>query len=117
MRPARLPTVLIVDPIAASRFTMWRLLSRSFGVLEAEDARHACEWLDCRKSIDALIVRKELPDAHGNELHLEFRGRHVADGGVAAAAVVEDLDEFEDRLSRVGLGREATRVDAPASQV
>ena len=49
---ARLPIVLVVDPVAASRQTMWRLLSRSFGVLEAPDARRAREWLTCRPSID-----------------------------------------------------------------
>jgi hypothetical protein len=35
---ARFPIVLVVDPVAASRFMMWRLLNGSFGVLEAEDA-------------------------------------------------------------------------------
>jgi response regulator RpfG family c-di-GMP phosphodiesterase len=63
----RLPIVLVVDPVAASRQTMWRLLSRSFGVLEAPDARRARDWLTCRPTIDALVVQRELPDADGGE--------------------------------------------------
>jgi response regulator RpfG family c-di-GMP phosphodiesterase len=61
----RLPIVLVVDPVAASRQTMWRLLSRSFGVLEAPDARRAYDRLACRPDIDALVVQRELPDADG----------------------------------------------------
>ena len=38
---SRLPIVLVVDPETPSRFTMWRLLSRSFGVLEA---RVVSQW-------------------------------------------------------------------------
>ena len=64
---ARLPIVLVVDPVAASRHTIWRMLSRSFGVLEASDARHARDWLTCRPNIDALVVQRELPDADGGE--------------------------------------------------
>ena len=63
----RLPIVLVVDPVAASRHTMWRLLSRSFGVLEAPDARRARDWLTSRPNIDALVVQRELPDADGGE--------------------------------------------------
>ena len=65
--PARLPIVLVVDPVVASRHTMWRLLSRSFGVLEAPDALRARDWLDCRPNIDALVVQTELPDTCGSE--------------------------------------------------
>jgi response regulator RpfG family c-di-GMP phosphodiesterase len=64
---ARLPIVLVVDPVVASRHTMWRLLSRSFGVLEAPDARRASDWLACRPNIDALVVQRELPDTYGSE--------------------------------------------------
>jgi CheY-like chemotaxis protein len=63
----RLPLVLVVDPVAASRHMVWRVLSRSFGVLEAPDARRARDWLTDRADIDALIVQRELPDAHGTE--------------------------------------------------
>jgi hypothetical protein len=62
----RLPIVLVVDPVAASRQSMWRLLSRSFGVLEAPDARGARDWLTRRPGIDALVVQRELPDADGS---------------------------------------------------
>jgi DNA-binding response OmpR family regulator len=44
------------------------VLSRSFGVLEAPDARRARDWLTDRTDIDALIVQRELPDAHGSDL-------------------------------------------------
>lgn len=63
----RLPIVLVVDPVAEARFTMWRLLGRRFGVLEAADARAASEWLACRPDIDALVVQRMLPDANGGE--------------------------------------------------
>jgi CheY-like chemotaxis protein len=63
----RLPIVLVVDPVAASRHMVWRVLSRSFGVLEAPDARRACDWLTDRADIDALVVQRELPDADGGE--------------------------------------------------
>jgi DNA-binding NtrC family response regulator len=64
----KLPIVLVVDPVAASRHMVWRTLSRSFGVLEAPDARRAREWLTERPDIGALVVQRELPDAHGSEL-------------------------------------------------
>jgi CheY-like chemotaxis protein len=63
----RLPIVLVVDPVAASRLVVWRVLSRSFGVLEAPDARRAWDRLDGRPDIDALVVQRELPHAHGSE--------------------------------------------------
>jgi hypothetical protein len=65
---ARLPIVLVVDPVVASRFTMWRMLSRSFGVLEAPDARGALDLLAFRRDVDALVVQQELPDARGSDL-------------------------------------------------
>ena len=64
----RLPIVLVVDPVAASRHTMWRLLSRTVGVLEAPDAKRAREWLTFRPDIDAMVVQRELPDADASEL-------------------------------------------------
>src|SRR5271166_4578074 len=75
---SRLPILLVVDPVAASRQAMWRLLSRSFGVLEAPDARRAHEWLACRPGIDALIVQRELPDADGAELVLDLVAARAA---------------------------------------
>jgi response regulator RpfG family c-di-GMP phosphodiesterase len=65
---ARLPVVLVVDPMTVSRFTMWRLLSQSLGVLEAPTARRASEWLDCRPDIGALVVQTMLPDGDGEGL-------------------------------------------------
>jgi response regulator RpfG family c-di-GMP phosphodiesterase len=68
VRVERLPIVLVVDPLPDARFTMWRLLGRRFGVLEAADARAAREWIACRPDIDALVVQRTLPDTDGNEL-------------------------------------------------
>jgi response regulator RpfG family c-di-GMP phosphodiesterase len=69
---ARLPLVLVVDPVAASRQAMWRLLSHSFGVLEAADARSANGWLTSRPDIDAMVVQRELPDADGGDFVLDL---------------------------------------------
>jgi response regulator RpfG family c-di-GMP phosphodiesterase len=69
---ARLPLVLVVDPVASSRQVMWRLLSRSFGVLEAPDAKRAQGWLSSRPDIDAMVVQRELPDADGGDLVLDL---------------------------------------------
>jgi response regulator RpfG family c-di-GMP phosphodiesterase len=82
---ARLPIVLVVDPVAASRHTMWRLLSRSFGVLEAPDARCAQGWLECRPDIDAMVVQRELPDADGGDFVLDLVS---AQASVAARVVL-----------------------------
>jgi hypothetical protein len=64
----RRPIVLLVDPLAAARFTLWRLLGPRFGVLEAASARKAREWLSVRADIDALVVYRELPDGDSEEL-------------------------------------------------
>ena len=81
---ARLPLVLVVDPVAASRQKMWRLLSRSFGVLEAPDARRAYELLASRPDIDALIVQRDLPDGDGGDFVLDL----VSVGAEVASRVV-----------------------------
>jgi hypothetical protein len=110
---ARLPIVLVVDPIATSRFTMWRLLNRSFGVLEAEDARRACEWLDCRQSIDALVVQKELPDAHGGDLLNRLLAARVA--AASRGILVERPIDFRLVVTRLAgwfLSRETRKTDA-----
>jgi CheY-like chemotaxis protein len=82
---ARLPLVLVVDPVAASRQTLWRLLSRSFGVLEAPDARRAQGWLASRPDIDAMVVQRELPDADGGDFVL---GLVSAQASVASRVVL-----------------------------
>ena len=81
---SRLPIVLVVDPVAASRQAMWRSLSQSFGVLEAADARHARDWLARRPNLDALVVQRELPDADGGE----FVESLVAERAAAASRVI-----------------------------
>jgi CheY-like chemotaxis protein len=81
---ARLPLVLVVDPVAASRQKMWRLLSRSFGVLEAPDAARAHELLSSRPDIAALVVQRELPDGDGADFVLDL----VSVGAEVAARVV-----------------------------
>lgn len=107
---ARLPIVLVVDPVAASRQTMWRLLSRSFGVLEAADARRARDWLTHRPNIDALVVQEELPDAQGSELVKSFATAQVA---VASRAILVarpvDLRTVVTRLAGWFFSRDATR--------
>jgi response regulator RpfG family c-di-GMP phosphodiesterase len=65
---ASLPIVLVVDPMTVSRFTMWRLLSQSLGVLEAPTAQRASQWLQCRPDIGALVVQTNLPDGDGDAL-------------------------------------------------
>jgi hypothetical protein len=65
--PARPPLVLLVDPILASRHSMWRILSRGFGVLEAPSATAARAWMARRPDIDALVVEDDLPDERGLE--------------------------------------------------
>jgi hypothetical protein len=81
----RLPIVLVVDPVVASRHTMWRLLNRSFGVLEAPDALRARVWLNRRPNIDALVVQRELPDAYGSEFVTSLAAARVA---VASRTIV-----------------------------
>jgi DNA-binding NtrC family response regulator len=78
---SHLAVVLVVDPVAPSRHLMWRLLSQSFGVIEAVDARAARDWLACRPDIDALVVQNDLPDGRGSDLV-----RSLAKSRVAAAS-------------------------------
>jgi CheY-like chemotaxis protein len=82
---ARLPIVLVVDPVAASRLAMWRLLSPSFGVIEAPDARRAQESLTRRPDIAALVMQKELPDADGAEF---VKSLVVARAAIASRAIL-----------------------------
>jgi len=82
---ARPPLVLLVDPILASRHSMWRILSRGFGVLEAQSASAARAWMARRPDIDALVVEDDLPDERG----LDFvRGLVNARHPIAARAIV-----------------------------
>jgi hypothetical protein len=104
---ARLPIVLVVDPIAASRFTMWRLLSGSFGVLEASDARGAHAWLGGRRRIDALIVREDLPDARGDDLVKSLAGCVDAASRAIVVSRSPDLLDVAARLARWFFARDA----------
>ena len=82
---SRPPLVLLVDPILASRHSMWRVLSRGFGVLEAGSATAARAWMTRRPDIDALVVEDDLPDERG----LEFvRGLARAKHPIASRAIV-----------------------------
>lgn len=63
-----LPIVLVVDPDASARLSLWRLLAPSWGVLEARDALGAHYWLAHRNDIDAVLVRRRLPDMSGVDL-------------------------------------------------
>jgi hypothetical protein len=74
---SRPPLVLLVDPILASRHSMWRVLSRGFGVIEAGSAAAARTWMDRRPDIDALVVEDDLPDQRGLDfVHGLARARH-----------------------------------------
>jgi len=88
---SRLPIVLLVDPETASRFTLWRLLSRSFGVLEAPDARQARDWLASPRRIDALVVDKRLPDADGTQWVASLAAARV-DAASRAIVVTKPVD-------------------------
>jgi response regulator RpfG family c-di-GMP phosphodiesterase len=74
---SRLPLVLLVDPELESRHWLWRRLSDACGVLEAQSAARARQFIAERPDIDALIVQDDLPDARGRELVLNLaRERH-----------------------------------------
>lgn len=109
----RLPVVLVVDPVAASRHTMWRLLNGSFGVIEAPDAERAREWIAHRPDIDALVVQSDLPDAHGREL---VRSLALAQVTAASHALVVrrpvDLRRVVTCLARWFLARDVRGADA-----
>jgi hypothetical protein len=82
---SRPPLVLLVDPILASRHSMWRVLSRGFGVIEAGNATAARAWMTRRPDIDALVVEDDLPDERG----LEFvRGLAKAKHPIVSRAIV-----------------------------
>jgi response regulator RpfG family c-di-GMP phosphodiesterase len=108
---ARLPIVLVVDPVVASRHTMWRLLSRSFGVLEAPDARSASAWLTSRPNIDALVVQSELPDIYGSEFveSLALARLAVASRSILVARPV-DLRTVVTSLAGWFLSRDDRRI-------
>jgi response regulator RpfG family c-di-GMP phosphodiesterase len=82
---ARPPLVLLVDPVVASRHWMWRAMSQAFGVIEAETARSARQWLARRPDIDALVVQDELPDQSGHELVCDLASQQYP---VAARSIV-----------------------------
>ena len=81
----RLPVVLVVDPVAVSRHTMWRLLNWAFGVIEASSAGDARDWLAFRPNIDAIVVHDDLPDDRGIDLVDSLARARVA---AASQAVV-----------------------------
>lgn len=109
----RLPIVLVVDPEAASRFTLWRLLSPSLGVLEARDGRRARDWLRCGRRIDALVVQKALPDSDGSELVKSLLTARIA---AASRAVIVtrpiDLHMVVTNMTSWFFSQDARRADA-----
>lgn len=60
--------ILIVDSKVETRHWMWRLLSGSFGVLEAPDAASARRWIEERPDIDGLVIDDDLADERGADL-------------------------------------------------
>jgi hypothetical protein len=109
----RLPIVLVVDPVTASRHLAWRTLSRSFGVLEAPDARRARLWLTDRPDIGALVVQRELPDAPGSEL---VESLVLARADVASRSILVgrpmDLRIVVARLTGWFFSRDVRKADA-----
>ncbi|MGO9837927.1 MAG: hypothetical protein ACLP1X_27400 [Polyangiaceae bacterium] len=107
-----MPIVLVVDPVVASRHALWRLLSRSFGVLEAPDARRAREWLACRPNIDALVVQRELPDTSGSDFVKSLAAARipVASRTIVVARPV-DLHALVTSLAGWFFAREAGKID------
>jgi len=94
----RLPIVLLVDPVVASRYWMWRTLSRAFGVLEAASAGAAREWIAQRPDIDAIVVQRMLPDAPGAELVMELeRAQHP----VARRAIVVERGDLRSAIAKL----------------
>ena len=80
--------VLVVDPKPETRHGMWRLLSQTFGVIEAPNAVLAKNWLRERPDIDAIIVEDELPDSRGSDLVRELArcASPVADRAIVIAS-------------------------------
>ena len=64
--------ILIVDSKVETRHWMWRLLSTSFGVLEAPDAMSARRWIEERPDIDGLVIDDDLADERGADLVREL---------------------------------------------
>lgn len=80
----RLPLVLLVDPVVATRHTLWRALHRAFGVLEADSVASARTWMARRPDIDAIVVHDDLPDGSGLQLARDLVELHP----VAKRAIV-----------------------------
>jgi hypothetical protein len=94
----RLPIVLIVNPTAESRFTMWRLLSGDFGVLEAASALAACDWLVSRQDIDALVVQG-LPEVDDRDfVSVAVKARPRLAGRVIVVAPYDDARHTADTV-------------------
>jgi DNA-binding NtrC family response regulator len=95
----RLPLVLVVDPLVASRHRLWRVLHRAFGVLEAEDLASARAWISRRPGIDAVLVHQSLPDGSGSDLAREMsEARHPAADRVL---VMDDPEGMHGLVARL----------------
>jgi CheY-like chemotaxis protein len=110
---SRLPLVLVVDPVAASRQTLWRLLSPFCAVLEAPGAQRAQDWLTLRPNIDALVVQQDLPDLPGREFLASLASARVP---VASRAVLVtrplDTHDVFTKLSGCLFTRDIRKADA-----
>ncbi len=96
-----LPLVLLVDPSLTSRHWMWRALNRAFGVIEADNARGARDWLARRPDIDALVVDDELPDARGVDLVSDLAMTHHP--AAARAIVLARMSPEWARVAEAGM--------------
>jgi response regulator RpfG family c-di-GMP phosphodiesterase len=112
---SRRALVLVVDPKPETRHWMWRLLSRTFGVLEAPNAKLARSWIEERPDIDALIVDDELPDSRGSDLvkELASSSHPIAQRAIVVASewrrmmlgglVVVERGDIKAILQRLGM--------------
>jgi hypothetical protein len=80
---ARLPIVLVVDPVVASRHHDVALAQPVFRCPRSP-RRAMPARLACRRNIDALVVQSELPDTYGSEFVESLAAAQVA---VASRAI------------------------------
>jgi response regulator RpfG family c-di-GMP phosphodiesterase len=103
----RLPLILLVDPVVASRHSLWRVLHRGFGVLEADSAASARTWMLRRPDIDAIVVHDDLPDERGIELAQELVTSHPSVKRayvLASAAAVDSAAPLHSGLTHLPPG-------------
>lgn len=87
-------TALVVDPQAAHRRLMAKLLERyQFNVLETADAQHALEIIDEIPKITLAVIECRMTGITGIELTKKLRARHAKeDLAIVGCGSFEDID-------------------------